>query len=674
MTNPLLDFSGLPRFDAITPAHVQPAIDALVAEAEAALAVAGRTQPVGWEQVVVPLEDATERLGRAWNQVSHLNAVVNTPELRAAYNAALPKVTAFFNALAQDEALYAQYRRLSDEADALGLDPLRRRVIAHALRDFRLGGAALDAEGKARLSAVRQELAALSAQFSEHVLDATDAFSLHVDDAARLAGLPDDVVAAARAAAEKAGRPGWTLTLQMPCYLPVQTYAEDRDLRETLYRAYGLRASEAGPAERDNGPLIARILMLRAEQATLLGFDDYASLSLATKMATSPDDVLGFLRDLAARARPHAQRDRDALETFARDTLGLDTLQPWDVAFAAERLRQARYDYSAQTVKQYFTQDRVLAGLFDLIHALYGLRVETDSAPVWHPDVRFYRLVDGDGTLVGQFYLDLYAREGKRGGAWMDDCRNRRATGAHVQTPLVYLVCNFGRGADGRPATFTHGEVTTLFHEMGHGLHQLLTAVGELPIAGINGVEWDAVELPSQFMENFCWEWPRVEAMTAHVDTGAPLPRDLFDRMLAARNFQSGLQTLRQIEFALFDMQLHAGFDPAQDDALALLERVRDEVAVLRTPAWHRFPHQFAHIFAGGYAAGYYSYKWAEVLSADAYAAFEQAPDRLAQTGARFRDEILTRGGSRDAAENFRAFRGRDPDIAALLRHSGMAA
>ncbi|MEN4902662.1 M3 family metallopeptidase [Luteimonas sp. TWI1437] len=674
MTNPLLDFSGLPHFDAIAPAHVQPAIDALVAEAEAALAVAGRTQPVGWEQVVVPLEEATERLGRAWNQVSHLNAVVNTPELRAAYNAALPKVTAFFNALAQDEALYAQYRRLSDEADALGLDPLRRRVIAHALRDFRLGGAALDAQDKARLAAVRQELAALSAQFSEHVLDATDAFSLHVDDVARLAGLPEDVVAAARATAEKAGQSGWTLTLQMPCYLPVQTYAEDRALRETLYRAYGLRASEAGPAARDNGPLIARILTLRAEQAALLGFDDYASLSLATKMAVSPGDVLAFLHDLAARARPHAQHDRDALEAFARDTLGLDALQPWDVAFAAERLLQARYDYSAQTVKQYFTQDRVLTGLFDLIHALYGLRVAPDSAPIWHPDVRFYRLVDGDGTLVGQFYLDLYAREGKRGGAWMDDGRNRRASGDRVQTPLVYLVCNFGRGADGRPATFTHGEVTTLFHEMGHGLHQLLTAVGELPIAGINGVEWDAVELPSQFMENFCWEWPRVEAMTAHVETGAPLPRDLFDRMLAARNFHSGLQTLRQIEFALFDMQLHAGFDPAQDDALSLLERVRDEVAVLRTPAWHRFPHQFAHIFAGGYAAGYYSYKWAEVLSADAYAAFEETPDQLAQTGARFRDEILARGGSRDAADNFRAFRGRDPDIAALLRHSGMAA
>jgi len=674
MTNPLLDTADLPRFDAIEPAHVQPALDALIAEAQAAVAVAGQTQPVGWERVIAPLEDATERLGRAWNQVSHLNAVVNTPELRAAYNAALPAVTGFFSALGQDQALFAQYQRLADEADALGLDPLRRRVVDHALRDFRLGGAALDDADKARFAAIRQELATLGSTFSEHVLDATDAFSLQVDDAARLAGLPADVIANARAASESRGHAGWTLTLQMPCYLPVQTYAEDRDLRETLYRAYGLRASESGPAELDNGPLIARILALRAEQAALLGHASYADLSLATKMAGAPDEVLTFLRDLAARARPHAERDRAELEAFARDTLGLDTLQPWDIAFAGDRLRQARYDYSAQEVKRYFTEDRVLAGLFDVIQSLYGLRVEPDTAPLWHPDARFYRLVDADGALVGQFYLDLYAREGKRGGAWMDDCRNRRVHGDRTQTPIVYLVCNFGRGSGGGPATFTHDEVTTLFHEMGHGLHQLLTSIGELPIAGINGVEWDAVELPSQFMENFCWEWDRVQAMTAHVDTGEPLPRALFDRMLAARNFHSGLQTLRQIEFALFDMQLHAGFDPAQDDALQLLERVRDEVAVNRTPAWHRFPYQFSHIFAGGYAAGYYSYKWAEVLSADAYAAFEEAPGDVAATGARFRDEVLARGGSRDAIENFRAFRGRDPDIAALLRHGGMTA
>ncbi len=676
MSNPLLDFSGLPRFDAIQPTHVQPAIDVLVAEATAAAAVAGSTQPVTWDTVVAPLEDATERLSRAWHQVGHLNAVVNTPELRAAYNAALPEVTRFFSALGQDAALFSQYEALSDQADALGLDLVRRRVVANALRDFRLGGAALDAEGKARFAAIQQELAALSAQFSEHVLDATDAFAHYVRDASELAGLPEDVVAAARAAAEAEGREGWKLTLQMPCYLPVQTYAEDRGLRERLYRAFGLRASETGPAELDNGPLIQRILALRSEQAALLGYRNYAELSLAAKMASTPDEVQAFLRDLAARALPHARRDREELEAFAREHLGLDTLEPWDLAFASDRLRQARYSYSAQEVKQYFTQDKVLAGLFDVIGALYGLRVERDSAPVWHPDVRFYRLVDADGALVGQFYLDLYAREGKRGGAWMDDCRNRRAGAgreAHAQTPLVQLVCNFGKGTAGRPATFTHNEVTTLFHEMGHGLHQLLTAIGELPVAGINGVEWDAVELPSQFMENFCWEWERVEAMTAHVDTGAPLPRALFDKMLAARNFQSGMQTLRQIEFALFDMQLHAGFDPAQDDVLQLLERIRDEVAVNRTPAWHRLPHQFSHIFAGGYAAGYYSYKWAEVLSADAYAAFEETPGRLADTGARFRSEILARGGSRPAIENFRAFRGRDPDIAALLRHSGMA-
>ncbi|MEF3082262.1 M3 family metallopeptidase [Luteimonas sp. SMYT11W] len=672
MDNPLLDQTGLPRFDEIEPAHVQPAIDALVAEAEAALALAGRAQPVTWDTVVAPLEDATERLGRAWNQVGHLNAVVNTPAMREAYNAALPKVTRFFSALGQDQALFSAYQALSDQADALGLDGLQRRVLAHALRDFRLGGAALDDAARARFSDIQQALATLSSEFSEHVLDATDAFAVYVEDLAELDGLPEETLAAARAAAERDGREGWKLTLQMPSYLPIQTYATNRALRERFYRAYGLRASESGPEALDNGPLIARILALREEKARLLGHANYAELSLATKMATAPDAVLDFLRDLATRARPHAEQDREQLADFAREQLGIPSLEPWDMSFASDRLRQARYDYSAQMVKRYFTEDRVLAGLFDVIRSLYGLRVERDDAPVWHEDARFYRLVDTDGALVGQFYLDLYAREGKRGGAWMDDCRNRRATADGVQTPLVYLVCNFGRGTGGRPATFTHGEVTTLFHEMGHGLHQLLTQVDTLPIAGINGVEWDAVELPSQFMENFCWEWDRVQAMTAHIDTGEPLPRDLFDRMRAARNFQSGLQTLRQIEFSLFDMLLHSDFDAGRDDVLALLERVRDEVAVTRTPDWHRFPNQFSHIFAGGYAAGYYSYKWAEVLSADAYAAFEEATDQLSETGRRFRDEVLSRGGSRDAIENFRAFRGRDPDIAALLRHSGM--
>ncbi len=672
-TNPLLDFSGLPRFDAIQPDHVGPAVEALLAEAEAAVKVAETVTPVTWATFVEPLDDATDRLWRAWGQVTHLQGVVNTPALREAYNANLPKVTRFGSAMSQNLALYAQYRALAEAPEAAQYAPARRKVLDNALRDFRLGGAELDDAGKSRFSAIQEELAALSATFSQNVLDATDAWSLHVEDRIALAGLPADVVSAAREAAEKVGLSGWKLTLQMPCYLPVQTYADHRPLRETLYRANAERASEFGDAALDNSANIARILALRAELATLLGFPNYAEYSIATKMAQDAPQVLGFLRDLAARAKPYAQRDRAELEAFARDELQLDTLQAWDLAYVGEKLKQARYSYSEQEVKPYFTEPTVLEGLFNLIHELYGLQVLPDSAPVWHPDVRFFRLVDAQGALVGQFYLDLYAREGKRGGAWMDDCRNRRATAAGVQTPLVYLVCNFGRGSDGRPATFTHSDVTTLFHEMGHGLHQLLTRVDELAVAGINGVEWDAVELPSQFMENFCWEWDRVQAMTAHVDTGEPLPRALFDRMLAARNFQSGMFTVRQLEFALFDMQLHSEFDPTQDSVIALLERVRDEVAVNRPPAWSRFPHQFSHIFAGGYAAGYYSYKWAEVLSADAYAAFEEAPDRTAETGRRFLEEVLSRGGSRSAAENFAAFRGRAPDVAALLRHNGMA-
>jgi len=675
MTNPLLDFSGLPRFDAITPAHVTPAIDTLLAQARAAVEQARTQALVNWENFVVPLDDATERLYRAWGQVSHLEAVVNSPELRAAYNENLPKVTRFGSELAQDLALYAQYRKLAGSPEAAGYDAARQQVLAHTLRSFRLGGAELDEAGKARLAAINEELSSLSARFSQNVLDATDAFALYVDDVAELAGLPDDVLVSCRAAAEAEGRSGFKLTLQMPCYLPLQTYCDNRSLREQLYRASVTRASEFGPAELDNSALIARVLALRAEKAALLGMDSYAEYSLATKMADDPDQVLAFLDDLARRARPFAQADRAELEAFARDELGLDTLQAWDLAWASDKLKQARYSYSAQQVKQYFTEDRVLAGLFGLIGDLYGLKVEPDSAPTWHPDVRFYRLVTAQGDLVGQFYLDPYAREGKRGGAWMDDCRNRRLhADGRVQTPLVYLVCNFGRGVDGKPATLTHDEVTTLFHEMGHGLHQLLTRIGELGVAGINGVEWDAVELPSQFMENFCWEWSRVQAMTAHVDTGAHLPRPLFDKLLAAKNFQSGMATVRQLEFALFDMRIHHGFDPA-GDVLALLDTVRAEVAVNIPPAFNRFPHQFSHIFAGGYAAGYYSYKWAEVLSADAYAAFEEAgEEQLAVTGQRFLAEILSRGGSRPAAENFRAFRGREPNIDALLRHNGMAA
>lgn len=673
-TNPLLDFSGLPRFDGILPEHVTPAIDTLLAQAEAAVQVAERVAPISWDSFVTPLDDATERLYRAWGQVSHLQSVVNTPELREVYNANLPRISRFGSAVAQNPALYAQYKALAASDEAKAYDDARSKVLTNALRDFRLGGAELNDADKARFAQLQEELSGLQATFSQNVLDATDAFALYVDNESELAGLPADVITNARAAAQKDEREGWKLTLQMPCYLPVLTYADSRALREQLYRASAVRASEFGDAALDNSGNIDRILAVRNELAALLGFDNYAEYSIATKMATDAPQVLGFLRDLALRAKPYAQRDRAELEAYARDELGLQDLQAWDLSYVGEKLKQARYSYSEQEVKQYFTEPKVLAGLFGVIERLYGLKVQPDSAPVWHEDVRFYRLVDADGALVGQFYLDLYAREGKRGGAWMDDCRNRRVTAAGVQTPLVYLVCNFGRGSDGKPATFSHDEVTTLFHEMGHGLHQLLTRIGELAVAGINGVEWDAVELPSQFMENFCWEWDQVQTMTEHVSTGAPLPRPLFDKMLAAKNYQSGMFTVRQLEFGLFDMLLHSQYQPDQEGVQQVLERVREEVAVNFPPEWNRFPNQFSHIFAGGYAAGYYSYKWAEVLSADAYAAFEEAPEQVEATGARFRDEVLSRGGSRSAAENFRAFRGRDPQIDALLRHNGMAA
>jgi len=672
--NPLLDFSGLPKFDAIKPEHVAPAIDTLLADAQAAVKHAETVSPVTWDSFVVPLDDATEKLWRAWGQVNHLQGVVNSPELRKAYNDNLPKVTRFGSALGQNLALFSQYRALAESLDPATLDSARARTLDNALRDFRLGGAELPEAQKARFGELREELASLSAKFSENVLDATDEYEFWIKDKQHLSGLPEDVIAACRAAAKADGEPGWKFTLQMPCFLPVQSYADDRALRETLYRAYAVRASEAGEEKLDNSPLIDRILALRTELAQLLGFASYAEYSLATKMAGSPAEVLTFLRDLGARALPYARQDRAALETYARAELGLETLEPWDVAYVSEKLKQARYSFSAQEVKQYFTEGAVLAGLFGVIKSLYGVDVVADTAPVWHPDVRFFRLQNADGTLVGQFYLDLYAREGKRGGAWMDDCRNRRQRAEGDQTPLVYLVCNFGKGVGGAQATFSHNDVITLFHEMGHGLHQLLTEVGELSVAGINGVEWDAVELPSQFMENFCWEWSRVEGMTRHVETGEALPRALFDKMIAAKNFQSGMQTVRQLEFALFDMELHSAFDPSTDSVMDLLERIRDEVAVNRAPKWGRFPHAFSHIFAGGYGAGYYSYKWAEVLSADAYAAFEEAPDQLADTGARFRAEILSRGGSRTALENFTAFRGRAPSIDALLRHNGMAA
>ena len=673
--NPLIDFSGLPRFSDIRPEHVTPAVEQLLAECRAAVEhAAAETTPADWEHFVAPLEDANEKLGRAWGQVSHLHSVMDSPELREVYNANLPKITLYFAELGQHEGLFRKFKELNARPDFAALSDARKKIVDNELRDFRLGGADLPDDKKARFLELQEELAKLSAKFEENLLDATNAFALYVGDAAELAGVPEDVLAGMKAAAEADGKPGWKITLQMPSYLPVMQYADNRALREQLYRAYVTRASELGDPALDNTPLIAGILRLRREAAQLLGFASYAEVSLEPKMADKPADVLHFLDELARRARPYAEKDLAELQAFARDALGLGDLQAWDNAYVSEKLRVARYSFSDQEVKQYFPEPRVLGGLFKLIETLYGLFIREDKAPVWHPDVKFYSLYDRAGQRIGQFYLDLYARASKRGGAWMDDAVTRRRKGEAIQTPVAYLNCNFSGPVGDKPALFTHDEVITLFHETGHGLHHLLTQVEELGVSGINGVEWDAVELPSQFMENFCWEWDVLKHMTAHVDNGAPLPRELFDKMLAAKNFQAGLQTLRQIEFASFDMHLHDDFDPnGTRSAQDLIDDIRRKVAVIVPPAYNRFPNNFSHIFAGGYAAGYYSYKWAEVLSADAYAMFEENGVLSPEVGHRFWSEILAMGGARPALESFRAFRGREPTIDALLRHNGMA-
>jgi len=677
MTNPLLDFADLPLFDAVTPDHVEAAVDALLVQAETALdKVTQDSFPADWQAIAKVLDVATERLGRSWGAVSHLNSVADSPELRAAYNAALPKVTEFWTRLGADERLYAKYKAI----DTARLNPAQHKAHLNAMRNFVLGGAELTGAAKERFAEIQERQAEVGQKFSENTLDATDSYALLVS-AEELLGAPDDVQQAARAAAEKDGQPGYKLTLKMPCYLPVMQFAHSSALREKLYRAYVTRASDQaeGDAKRfDNTPLIQDILALRLEEAQLLGYAHFAEVSLVPKMAESPDKVIAFLRDLAARAKPFALQDVADLKAFAAEHLGLAEPQAWDWPYIGEKLKEARYSFSEQEVKQYFTAPKVLAGLFKIIETLFEVSILADTAPVWHPAVQFYR-IERQGALVGQFYLDQPARNGKRGGAWMDDVRARwlRPDNGQLQTPVAHLVCNFAEGVDGNPALLTHDDVTTLFHEFGHGLHHMLTQVNERDVSGINGVEWDAVELPSQFMENFCWEWQVLRHMTAHVDTGEPLPRALFDKMVAAKNYQSGLQTLRQIEFALFDLLLHSRQDPAQD-FMPLLNAVRAEVSVLPSTAFNRSAHTFSHIFSGGYAAGYYSYKWAEVLSADAYAAFEETVhsdgSHDIETGRRYRQAILEAGGSRSALESFKAFRGREPTLDALLRHQGMNA
>ena len=672
--NPLLDFSGLPRFAEFKPEFVTPAVDALLKESASVVERLTHDSAVPtWDNFVVPLDNTNEQLNRAWGQVSHLNAVMNSPELREVYNANLPKITQFYAELGQNPALFAKYKMLKQSPNFSSLSAARKKIIENELRDFRLGGAELSDEKKARFLEIQEEQSALASKFSENILDATKAFSLFVETEKELSGIPADVLQTAAEAAQKEGKPGWKFTLHAPSYLPVLQYADNRALREKMYHAYLTRAAEFEHPEWNNAPLIEKILKLRDEEAKLLGYESFGEVSLVPKMANSPQQVLDFLNDLAKRAKPYAEKDVAELRDFAKRELGLEAMAPWDRTYAAEKLRGQRYSFSEQEVKQYFPEPTVLAGMFRVVETLYGLTLEASSAPVWHNDVKFFDIRDRNKNLVGQFYLDLYARDTKRGGAWMDDAITRKRLASGIQTPVAYLTCNFSAPVGNKPALFTHDEVITLFHEFGHGLHHLLTQVDDMSVAGINGVEWDAVELPSQFMENFCWEWDVLQHMTRHVDTGATLPRTLFDKMIAAKNFLAGMDMVRQLEFSMFDMKLHSDFDVnGTKTAQQLLGEIRQQVAVVFPPAYDRFPNGFSHIFAGGYAAGYYSYKWAEVLSADAYSLFEENGVLNEQTGQRFRSAILSVGGSRSALESFVEFRGREPKIDALLRHSGM--
>ncbi|MBW8846891.1 MAG: M3 family metallopeptidase [Burkholderiales bacterium] len=662
MTNPLLSTAALPDFAAIQPEHVGPAITELLAAAQAALDEATKPEtPADYDTLSSILDTATERMGTAWGAVGHLNAVADTPALREAYNAMLPAVTEFSTAMGANEALFAKYKAVMT-AQGATLSAPRQQLLKHAIRDFVLSGAELQGAARERYAAIQERSAELQQQFSEHVLDATDGWS-HVATTEELAGVPQDVLDATRL-----DDGGHKLTLHFPVYLPVMQYAESRDLREKLYRAYVTRASESGKPEWDNTAAMREIVALRQEEARLLGYTSFAEVSLAPKMASTPAEVTTFLRDLARRARPFAEKDLAELREFANGA----PLEAWDVSYWSEKLKEARYAFSDQTVKQYFTATKVVPGLFSIIERLFDVSISEAKASIWHETVKFYEMRRG-GQLIAQFYLDLYARNGKRPGAWMDEVRSRwlKPTGEQ-QTPVALLTCNFASPIGDKPALLTHDDVITLFHEFGHGLHHMLTQVNDLGVSGISGVEWDAVELPSQFMENFCWEWDVLQQLSGHVDSGEPLPRELFDKMTAAKNFQSGLMTLRQIEFALFDMRLH-GEPGAEADVQAVLDDVRAEVAVLIPPAFNRFQHSFSHIFAGGYAAGYYSYKWAELLSADAWSAFEEEGVFNAATGRRFLNEVLEQGGARDAIDNFKAFRGREPRIDALLRHQGMA-
>lgn len=671
--NPLLTINDLIDFPCIKPEHVVPGMKTLIAEAQAVLDnVTKESTPPTWEDVVTPLEKKTLTLSRAWGAISHLMSVCDEPELRKAYNEALPIVTQFWIGLSQSN-LSQKYKAIRESEEFKNLSAVRQRIVNEELIDFKLAGAFLPKDKKAELKTVKESLAQESQKFSENLLDATNAYGLLVEDEKELAGIPADDIASFKETAEAADQKGYRITLQIPHYLAVLQYADNRKLRETLYHAYVTRASELDfEGKFNNNDVMNRIVELRAKEASLLGYRNYGEVSLATKMAKSPQEVVSFLRDLAQKSLPQAKADMAEVKTFAKEKLGIDDPQSWDLPYASEKLREAQYAFSDQEVKQYFTLPAVFKGLFGLVQTLFNIRIVKDNAPVWHPDVQFFRIENAQGEKISQFYMDLYARPNKRGGAWMDNDRTRNRLYGELQTPVAYLVCNFAKPVGDKPALLTHDDVLTLFHEFGHGLHHMLSHIEEPAASGINGVEWDAVECPSQFMENFAWDWTVIENLTSHVQTGEKLPRSLYDKMLAAKNFQSAMAMVRQLEFGLFDMLLHTEFDPAKDSIQSLLLKVRKEVAVTHQPDYNRFPNSFSHIFAGGYAAGYYSYKWAEVLSSDAFSLFEETGVLNSQTGKKWLDEVLAVGSSRPAMDSFIAFRGRAPKIDALLRHSGI--
>ena len=674
--NPLLQDFDLPPYSQIKPEHVEPAIDSILADSRVAIAELLKTQQASpsWDGLVLALDELNARLGRAWGPVSHLNAVCNNAELRAAYEACLPKLSEYWTEMGQNKPLFEAYDALAKSPAAAGFDVAQKTILDHALRDFRLSGIDLPAEQQKRYGEIQMKLSELASRFSNQLLDATQAWTKHITDEAALAGLTDSAKAQMAQAAQAKELDGWLITLEFPSYYAVMTYADDRALREEVYTAYCTRASDQGPnaGQHDNGPVMAEILDLRQELARLLGFAHYSELSLASKMAESTEQVLHFLRDLAVRSKPFAEQDLAELKAFAAEQ-GVQDLASWDVGYFSEKLRQQRYSISQEEVRAWFPIDKVLSGLFAIVQKLYGIEIqELHDFDTWHPDVRLFEIRE-NGQHVGRFFFDLYARANKRGGAWMDGARDkRRAADGSLVSPVANLVCNFTPAVGGKPALLTHDEVTTLFHEFGHGLHHLLTRVEHAGASGINGVAWDAVELPSQFMENWCWEPEGLALISGHYETGEALPQALLDKMLAAKNFQSGLMMVRQLEFSLFDFELHATHGDGRS-VLQVLEGIRDEVAVVRPPAFNRFANSFAHIFAGGYAAGYYSYKWAEVLSADAFSRFEEEGVLNPATGRAFREAILARGGSQEPMVLFVDFRGREPSIDALLRHLGLS-